>query len=78
MKKYIYFLLILTAFTSCDFERYSPNSIPFERGFEDLGKIRALERGAYVRLRTAISPYSMIVPDIQADYVHAVYGFSNT
>lgn len=63
---------------SCDFDQYSPNSLPFEKGFETIGNIQALERGAYASLRTAVSPECMIVPDLQADYANAVYGYSNT
>ena len=62
---------------SCDFDQYSPNSIPFDQGFKNLGSIQSLELGAYSRLRTAISPYSMTLPDLQADYMHAVFGYAN-
>lgn len=78
MKKIIYGLLTSVILVSCNFDQLSPDSIPFDRGFENLSNIQALERGVYVRLRTAFSPYSMIVPDLQADYANAVYGFSNT
>ena len=79
-KKYIYTLLLALAagLTSCDLDRESPDSITYDEAFEDLETIEYLELGAYSRLRTAWSLSSIIVPDIQADYVNAVYGFTNT
>ena len=63
---------------SCDLDRESPDSIPFDEAFKSMDAIKSLELGAYSRLRTAYSLSSIIAPDIQADYVNAVYGFSNT
>ena len=80
MKKIIYTLLLATVvcLVSCDLDKESPDSIPYDRAFSDMGTIEALERGAYSRLRTSISRNCMLFPDLQADYVHAVAGFSNT
>lgn len=80
MKK-LYLVLLATfalTFLSCEMDMESPDSIPFERAFADLGTIEALERGAYSRLRTAYSPEVVIAADLQTDYAHAIYGFSNT
>ena len=63
---------------SCDMDRESPDSIRFDRAFENMDAVEALERGAYSRLRTSVNPYGVTVPDIQADYVNAVNGYSNT
>ena len=57
---------------SCDMDRESPDSIRFDRAFENMDAVEALERGAYSRLRTSVNPYGVTVPDIQADYVNAV------
>ena len=80
MKNKIYTILFaaVVCLVSCDLDKESPDSIPFDKAFSDMGTIEALERGAYSRLRTAYSLSSMIVPDMQADYVHAILGFSNT
>ena len=82
MKKAIYLVIscVMTAVLvpSCDLDRESPDSIPFDEAFKSMDAIRSLELGAYSRLRTAYSLSSIIAPDIQADYVNAVYGFSNT
>ena len=80
MKKTLYILLAAVTFStvSCDMDRESPTSLPFDKAFENIGAIQSLERGAYSRLRTAMSPEAIIAPDIQADYVHAANGFSNT
>lgn len=80
MKKLITTILFLgvLGFTACDLDIESPDSIPYDKGFTDMGAVEALERGAYSRLRTTYSLNSMLVPDLQADYAHAIYGFSNT
>lgn len=80
MKKIFNIILLATVvcLTSCDLDKESSNSIPFGKGFTDMGTIEALERGAYSRLRTSYSLTNMVVPDLQADYMHAVEGFSNT
>lgn len=80
MKNIVNILLFVSiaCFCSCDLDKESPDSIPFEKAFSDMGTIQALERGAYSRLRTAYSMNNMLVPDLQADYVHAITGFSNT
>ena len=80
MKNKIYTILFaaVVCFASCNLDKESPDSIPFDKAFSDMGSIEALERGAYSRLRTAYSISSMILPDLQADYVHAISGFSNT
>lgn len=80
MKKIAIVLLSAFALTllSCEMNMESFDSIPFDKAFTDLGAIEALERGAYSRLRTSYSPGSIIAADLQTDYAHAVYGFSNT
>lgn len=71
-------LAFVAGLASCDMDRMSPDSIPLDQAFQDMASIESLERGTYSRLRTAYSPSSMIAPDIQADYVNAVDGFTNT
>lgn len=70
MKKLITTILFLgvLGFTACDLDIESPDSIPYDKGFTDMGAVEALERGAYSRLRTTYSLNSMLVPDLQADY----------
>ena len=79
MKKNIFLALSLMCLSlvSCTLEKESPDSIPFDEAFMSLESVESLERGAYSRLRTAYSLSSIVVPDIQADYVNAIYGFSN-
>lgn len=80
MRKYIHIALlsVLVALTSCDLNEKSADSIPYSEAFKSIETIESLERGAYSRLRTQYSLSSIIAPDIQADYVNAVNGFSNT
>lgn len=80
MKKLVSILLFAAVINvvSCDLDRESPDSIPFEKGFSDMLHIEALERGTYSLLRTAYSLSYVIAPDVQADYVNPVYGASGT
>lgn len=71
-------MAMMAGLASCDMDRMSPDSIPLDQAFQNMESIESLERGVYSRLRTAYSPSSMIAPDIQADYVNAVDGFTNT
>ena len=69
---------VMATVVSCNMDRMSPDSVPLDEAFLNMESVESLERGAYSRLRTAYSPSSMIAPDIQADYVNAVDGFTNT
>lgn len=80
MKK-MYLVVLSTfalTFLSCEMDKESPDSIPLDHAFDNMGSIEALERGAYSRLRAVFSPEAVTAADLQADYAHAVRGYSNT
>lgn len=80
MKKLLNIIVLaaFATFASCDLDKTPDASLPQDEAFDNIETIKFLEKGAYSRLRSSYTPASMIVPDIQADYMHAVFGFSNT
>lgn len=63
---------------SCELDKEPEANLPQSAAFSSVTSIGYLEDGAYSRLRAAYNVPCMIVPDLQADYVHACDGFSNT
>lgn len=80
MKKILYILALTVGitFSSCDMDQMPSTSIPNNTAFDDMPSILALERGAYARLQAIYNLSNILVPDIMADYMHAVYGFTGT
>ena len=80
MKKLLNIIVLaaFATFASCDLDKTPDANLPQDEAFDNIEMIKVLEKGAYSRLRSSYTPASMIVPDIQADYMHAVFGFSNT
>lgn len=80
MKKILYILALTVGITlsSCDFDQMPSTSIPNSEAFDDMPSILALERGAYARLQAVYNTSCVLVPDIMADYMHAMSGFAGT
>ncbi|MEG1611683.1 MAG: RagB/SusD family nutrient uptake outer membrane protein, partial [Alistipes sp.] len=64
--------------TSCDMDKIPQGSLDQGEAFKDLKTVEYLANGAYARLRDNYGIENMILPDIQADYVNALSGYSNT
>ena len=80
MKK-LFNILALSAVVlsvSCDMDKKPQNAIDPKDAFNSVSTIEALELGAYARLKDNYGISNTIVADIQADYVNAISGFSNT
>lgn len=79
MKKILSMILASAALlTACDLDKTPENQLPQEDIAADYAGVVRLRSGLYTGFRAAYNESSIILFDLQADYMHAIAGFSNT
>ena len=73
------FLLLLTAFVSCDLDRYPDTGIPEDQAMTNPSEAQQIVFGVYSAFKNSnLHSGSMVLgPDIQSDLVYAIKGYSN-
>lgn len=74
--------IVLIAFValgaiSCDLELYPADKIVQEQAVQSLADVKNLRNGVYAAVKRIYGPLSVIRPEVQADGVCAVKGFTN-
>lgn len=78
MKKIFSIILAGAALlTACDLDKAPDGQLPQAEAFADYTSIEQLRSGLYTGFRACYGEESMILFDLQADYMHAIYGYSN-
>lgn len=74
----LFIAAVLAGSSSCDLDKLPYSSIPEDEAVQTINDVRSLRRGCYATTKGAFGSGTTIIPDIQADYLLATRGNSNT